>query len=169
MVGNFLDRDSLDLFSIKQLQPISDLVIYNTAPLLDLGLVALCFILFALYLFLPVFKVQRIIASKKHLAIDRIYSAIHHLMISNHVSVRRDVLLRSELIRELASLISAKREIYASSEWPIDLPQGLKGILLAMSIPLSWAAGSMVESFISRFTFLVSGFPLLSQNRFEGQ
>ena len=89
--------------------------------------------------------------SKKYLAIDRINSAIHHLMVSNHVSIRSDVLLRSELIRELASLISAKREIHASSEWPIDLPQGIKGILIGMSIPLSWAAGSMVESFISRF------------------
>jgi hypothetical protein len=31
------------------------------------------------------------------------------------------------------------------------LPQSIKGLLISLSIPMSWAAGAFVESFISNF------------------
>nr|WP_136251022.1 hypothetical protein [Ningiella ruwaisensis] len=169
VVANYLDKDTLDLFSIKDLKPISDLVIYNTAmcacfmaftpmfwfqksvPLLDIFLVGLLFLCFALYLFLPVFKVHHAIATQKKLALTRINEAISELMTDGVETKHMEIFKQPEDIRNLASLISAKQEIYASSEWPIDLPQGIKGIIIAISVPLSWAAGAVVEGIISNF------------------
>jgi len=171
VIANFLDRESLDLFSLKELKPISDLVIYNTAlcactmaiipvfwlnktvPTIDIAIVLLVFCGLALYLFLPVFKVQQIVSNKKTLAIARLNQAINALMKKNSFGSHEAILKESQVLRELASLISTKKEIHAASEWPIDLPQGLKGILLGVSIPLSWAAGSLVESIISGMDF----------------
>lgn len=172
VTANFLDSESLDLFSLKELKPISDLVVYSTAlcassmaiipvfwlnksvPVLDIVIVFCVFISLGLYLFLPVFKVQRIVSNKKTLAIARLNQTINTLMKKNNMGSHEAILNDPEVLREMASLISTKKEIHAASEWPIDLPQGLKGILLGASIPLSWAAGSLVESVISAMNII---------------
>lgn len=170
LVVNFLDKESLDFFSLRELKPISDLVLYNlavcagflalmpvfwlgkTIPMLDLYLLFGVFICFALYLFIPVFKVHFTLSKQKRLAIERINFAIRQLMLNNKIDSDTQFVSQPENLRQLASLVSAKQELHAASEWPIDLPQGIKGVFITMGIPLSWAAGSMVETLISTMT-----------------
>ncbi len=168
VIKHFLSNEKVDLFGIKKMSPISDLVITNTiistfglaliplfwigrtVPLIDKVLVAIVFMLLSGYLFWPVLKVQKIISTKKRLSISRInmkFQTLFETKLGNSRRLTDD----AQRLRKLSSLISAKQEISAASEWPIDLPQSIKGILISLSIPLSWAAGSIVESFISKF------------------
>ena len=168
IIKNFLDKDSLDLFGIKEIKPIADLVIYNTAvfacylaltpffwlgkdvPMFDLIAMLMIFTIFAIYLFLPIVKVHNMLAKHKRLAIERLNHSIKKL-ISDLSNEQQNALYKSPVrIRRLATLISAKQEISKATEWPIDLPQGVKGLLISISIPLSWVAGSIVEGFISK-------------------
>lgn len=168
VIKHFLSVEKIDLFGIKKLTPISDLVISNTVlsaislafvplfwigreiPQLDKLIVATVFILFALFLFWPVVRVQRIIARKKRLAISRINQSFH-LLFDRKIGENRRLTDDPERLRKLSALISAKQEISEVSEWPIDLPQSIKGILICFSIPFSWIAGSLVETLVSKF------------------
>jgi hypothetical protein len=168
VIKHFLGNEQIDLFGIKKLLPISDLVITNTIlstfglaliplfwigrtiPTIDKIIVAAVFILMSGYLFWPVFKVQSIISRKKRLAIKRINIKFQSLFAAKLGGARR-LTDDAQRLRKLSSLISAKQEISAASEWPIDLPQSIKGLLISLSIPMSWAAGAFVESFISNF------------------
>tara|TARA_R110002167_G_scaffold39550_3_gene122093 strand:+ start:1252 stop:2256 length:1005 start_codon:yes stop_codon:yes gene_type:complete len=168
VIKHFLDNEKIDLFGIQKLLPISDLVITNTiistfglaliplfwigrtVPTIDKIIVTAVFILMSGYLFWPVLKVQKIISRKKRLAIMRINTKFQTLFESK-LGVSRRLTDDAQRLRKLSSLISAKQEISVASEWPIDLPQSIKGVLISMSIPLSWVAGSFVESFISKF------------------
>jgi hypothetical protein len=167
VVVNYLDKKRLDLFSLRELQPISDLVVYNmaicagvlafapvfwlgkTIPMLDLYLLFIVFIGFALFLFVPIFSIHFTLSKQKKLAIERINFAIQQLMQDKKIDSDVAFISDPDNLRKLASLISTKQELHEASEWPIDLPQGLKGLGIALSIPLSWAAGSMVENIIS--------------------
>jgi hypothetical protein len=168
VIKHFLGNEKIDLFGIKKLLPISDLVVTNTVlstfalaliplfwigrtvPLIDKIIVVVVFILLSGYLFWPVLKVQRIISRKKRLSINRINQKFQTLFEAK-LGVSRRLADDAQRLRKLSSLISAKQEISSASEWPIDLPQSIKGVLLSLSIPMSWAAGSFVESLISKF------------------
>lgn len=167
VIKHFLGNEKIDIFGIKKLLPISDLVITNTiistlglaliplfwidriVPVVDKIIVTLVFVLLSSYLFWPVLKVQRIISRKKRLSIKRINIKFQNLFEAKLGESRR-LTDDAQRLRKLSSLISAKQEISAASEWPIDFPQSIKGVLISLSIPLSWAAGSLVESFISK-------------------
>jgi hypothetical protein len=168
VIKHFLDNEKIDLFGIEKRLPISDLVITNsilstfglaliplfwmgrTVPVIDKVIVVIVFILLSSYLFWPVLKVQKIISRKKRLAINRINIKLRSLFETKQGESRR-ITDDAQRLRKLSSLISAKQEISSATVWPIDLPQSIKGILICLSIPLSWAAGSLVESFISTF------------------
>ena len=168
VIKHFLVAEKINLFGIAKLLPVSDLVITNTVisafllaliplfwigrtvPALDKLLVVFMFALLTCFLFWPVFKVQKIISHKKQLSISRINQSFQALF-NGKIGDTRRLTDDAQRLRRLSSLISAKQEIAAASEWPIDLPQSVKGILLSLSIPLSWAAGSIVEGFIARF------------------
>lgn len=171
VINNFLNRKNIDLFSIKKLIPISDLVITNTVlsslclaliplfwvgqviPTIDKFIVAGVFLMLCWFLFWPVLRVQKTISAKKSMAIERINESVKLLFDDSHEDKRR-LTDDPERLRQLSALISAKREIANASEWPINLPQSLKGLLFSLSIPLSWVAGSLIETFISRFNVL---------------
>ena len=168
VIKHFLGNENIDLFGIKKLLPISDLVVTNTilstfglaliplfwigrtVPLIDKIIVVVVFVLLSSYLFWPVLKVQRIISRKKKLSIKRINMQFQTLFEAKLGESRR-LTDDADRLRKLSSLLSTKQEISAASEWPIDLPQSIKGVLISISIPMSWVAGSFVESFISKF------------------
>lgn len=171
VIKHFLSAKSIDLFGIKKLSSISDLVITNTVisalclaliPLFWLGkpippadkyIVAGFFVMLCWFLFWPVLSVQQTISSKKSMAIERINESVKALFDSKTKSDRR-LTDNPERLRQLSALISAKQEIANASEWPINLPQSLKGLFFALSIPLSWVAGSLIETFISKLNML---------------
>lgn len=168
VIQRFLSHEKIDLFGLKKIQPISDLVIANTfvatfalaliplfwmgrsVPDIDKVIIVVAFIIITFYLFLPVLQVQTVIARKKRLAISRINQSFLGLFDSKQVQNRRlvDDPIR---LRKLSSLISAKQEISGSSEWLLTLPQSIKSVVISASIPASWAAASYVESFIATF------------------
>lgn len=170
-IRHFLGYDKIDLFGIKKLMPVSEMVITNsiisafglaliplfwigkTIPNIDKIIVVLVFIIISCYLFWPILRVQHVISNKKRLAINRINSSFEHLFDDNMQGERR-LTDDPARLRKLSALISTKQEIATASEWPITLPQSLKGMLLLTSIPLSWAAASMVETLISKLNLL---------------
>jgi hypothetical protein len=170
-IKHFLGYDKIDLFGIKKLMPVSEMVITNslvsafgliliplfwigkTIPNTDKIIVTLVFILISCYLFWPILRVQKVISNKKKLAINRINSSFENLFDDKLLGERR-LTDDPTRLRKLSSLISAKQEIANASEWPFDLPQRLKGLLLIVSIPLSWAAASLVETLIVKLQLL---------------
>lgn len=170
-IKHFLGHDKIDLFGIKKLMPVSEMVITNTLvsafglsliplfwigktiPTIDKAIVGCVFILMCCYLFWPVIRVQQVIANKKRLAIDRINRSFEHLYDDNLQGKRR-LTDDPKRLRKLSALISAKQEIAEASEWPFSLPQSMKGMLLLFSLPGSWAAASFVETLISKLNVI---------------
>lgn len=168
---NFLSEQNIDLFGIRKMLPISDLVITNTVisslclaliplfwlgrevPTVDKFIVSAVFLMMCCFLFWPVLRVQKSISGKKSLAIERINESVKRLFEVNDGTNRR---LTDDpgRLRQLGALISAKQEIAHASEWPIDLPQSLKGLFFSLAIPLSWVAASLIETFIARLNML---------------
>ena len=166
VIRHFLQQTNIDMFGAKKLKPVSDLVVTNTilaslgfalVPLFWVGnqipiidkLVVLGFLIFlVIYLFRPVFKVQQEIARHKRLSVKRINNSIKELF-QNSTAGQRRLTDDNIRLRKLSALISAKSEIANVSEWPIDLPQRAKTIAVFIGVPLSWAAASIIESYIT--------------------
>lgn len=166
VIQHFLTLQKIQLFDIKKLMPISDLVIVNilitallasviplfwmgkNIPDIDIIIGLFIFIGFAVFQFLPVIRVQQMVANNKALAIQRI-----NLQYENQFTTKEigslSLIHDSEKLRQLSALINAKQEIASSSEWPLDISQGAKALLLSLSVPLSWAIGSLIETAIS--------------------
>ncbi|MEC8373405.1 MAG: hypothetical protein VX078_01140, partial [Pseudomonadota bacterium] len=99
------------------------------------------------YLFRPIHKVQKNISKKKALAVERINHSIKSLFSSSGHSNRRltDDPVR---LRKLSSLISSKQQIANVSELAIDIPQGMKTLAIALSVPASWAIGALIDGYL---------------------
>lgn len=167
VLNHFLNEGLIDLFGIEKFQHLSDLVITNaiisamslslipifwlgtTVPVIDRVIVSCVFFVLIYFLFLPVHKVQRIIAKKKALAIVRINDTIKQLFLLNEEHKRRltDDPVR---LRKLSSLINSKQQISNVSEWAIDIPQGMKTIAIVFSVPLSWVIGALVDEYLQK-------------------
>ncbi|WP_414830497.1 hypothetical protein [Alteromonas sp. H39] len=165
VLKHFLNTRLIDLFGIEKLSHLSDLVITNAiisaiglclVPLFWLGrdvpwvdriIVATVFIVLVCFLFWPVTRIQSVISNKKDMAVSRINDAIKTLFNDNSQRQRR-LTDDPERLRRLSALINAKQEITAVSEWPVDIPQGIKSSLILLSIPASWAIGAVVENII---------------------
>ncbi len=164
-LSRFLNEGLIDLFGIEKFKHLSELVISNAVisalslslipifwlginvPIIDRVIVSIAFLMLTSFLFLPVNKVQRCIAKKKSLAIQRINDSIKQLFLLNEKHKRRltDDPVR---LRKLSSLINSKQQISAVSEWAIDIPQGMKTIAIVFSVPLSWAIGALVDKYL---------------------
>lgn len=167
VLTHFLNEALIDLFGIERFQHLSDLVISNavisalflslipifwlgtSVPIIDRVIVSIVFLVLIYFLFLPVHKVQRIIAKKKSLAIARINDSIKQLFLLNENYKRRltDDPVR---LRKLSSLISSKQQISTVSEWAIDIPQGMKTIAIVFSVPVSWIIGALVDEYLQQ-------------------
>lgn len=165
VLTHFLNTRLIDLFGIEKLIHLSDLVITNAiisaiglclvplfwlgreVPWIDRIIVATVFILLMCFLFWPVTRIQSVISHKKDMAVSRINDSIKALFNENSQSQRR-LTDDPERLRRLSALINAKQEITAVSEWPVDIPQGIKTSLILLSIPASWAIGAVVENII---------------------
>jgi hypothetical protein len=166
VIKHFLDKERIGIFGNKKLLPISDLVISNTVmtvfffalfpvfwinkdiPIIDKALIIVVLIAIVSLLFRPVIKVQKSIALQKQQALERINNSMLVIFDHRQINMRR-LTDDPERLRRLSSLVALKQEVSKASEWPIDLPQSIKGVLVAISIPLSWAIGSLIETFIS--------------------
>ena len=165
VLRHFLNTRLIDLFGIEKLIHLSDLVITNAiisaiglclvplfwlerdVPWIDRIIVATVFVLLMCFLFWPVTRIQSVISHKKEMAVSRINDSIKALFNENNASQRR-LTDNPERLRRLSALINAKQEITAVSEWPVDIPQGIKTSLILLSIPASWAIGAVVENVI---------------------
>ena len=166
VIKHFLKRSNIDMFGARKLKPVSDLVVTNTIlaslgfalvplfwvgnkiPLIDKIVVLVILLFLVFYLFRPVFRVQQAISKHKTLSIKRINASIKELF-QNAEAGKRRLIDDKERLRKLSALISAKSEIADVSEWPIDLPQRAKTIAVFIGVPLSWAAASIIESYIT--------------------
>lgn len=165
VLRHFLNTRLIDLFGIEKLIHLSDLVITNAiisaiglclVPLFWLGreipwidriIVAVIFVVLMWFLFWPITRIQSVISHKKEMAVSRINDSIKALFNENSASQRR-LTDNPERLRRLSALINAKQEITSVSEWPVDIPQGIKTSLIVLSIPASWAVGAVVENLI---------------------
>ncbi|WP_395343168.1 hypothetical protein PN836_002790 [Ningiella sp. W23] len=168
VIKHFLEKEKIGMFGSKKLQPISDLVISNVVitaffialfplfwmgkeiPNIDKVITLFVFVALSLFLLRPVMKVHNFIATQKSQSIERINKAIF-VAFAERQDKKRRLTDNPERLSQLSSLINLKHEINSVSSWPIDLPQGIKGIAVASTIPLSWAIGSIIESLISQF------------------
>ena len=164
----YLTKDSIDIMGIEKLAPVSKFVVNNTVkaaiifvliplfwigrqiPKIDIILTCLLLLGITFYLFMPVFKAQRIIAHKKAMAIQRIYKKLNDTMEENICGGRR-ITDNPRTLRRIACLIAAKTEIAKVREWPVDVPQSLKVIAVTAAAPLSMVAGSLVDYALSQF------------------
>ncbi|MCC2618264.1 hypothetical protein LJ739_18550 [Aestuariibacter halophilus] len=165
VIRRFLSARDIDLFSVGKLQPVSDLVLVHVShtlgvlilvplfwlgkdiPWTDVVITTGLITLLVLYVFWPVINVHQLIGIKKRQAVQRLNQSIRDLFAHSQPGKGRLTDDR-ERLRELSSLISAKAELNNQSEWPINLPQGIRTLLISIAVPLSWAAGSMVETLI---------------------
>lgn len=168
MITRFLDRSQISMFGNKKLMPISDLVISNIVmyvlymafipimwigkdiPFLDRVMLTTVTIVVVWLLFRPVINVHRDITRQKTRSIERINASIFKIFDEQKLEMRR-LTDDPDRLRRLSGLVALKQEVSHASEWPIDLPQSIRGVLVAISVPLSWAIGSIIESYISRF------------------
>lgn len=165
VISHFLNEKLIDLFGIERFEHLSDLVISNAivsavslsliplfwlgtvVPVIDRVIVAVIFLVLIVYLFRPIHKVQKNISKKKALAVERINHSIKSLFSSSGHSNRRltDDPVR---LRKLSSLISSKQQIANVSELAIDIPQGMKTLAIALSVPASWAIGALIDGYL---------------------
>jgi uncharacterized protein YoxC len=165
VISHFLNEKLVDLFGIERFEHLSDLVISNAivsavslsliplfwlgtvVPVIDRVIVAVIFLVLIVYLFRPIHKVQKNISKKKALAVERINHSIKSLFSSSGHSNRRltDDPVR---LRKLSSLISSKQQIANVSELAIDIPQGMKTLAIALSVPASWAIGALIDGYL---------------------
>ena len=165
VLKHFLNTRLIDLFGIEKLIHLSELVITNAiisaiglclvplfwlgreVPWIDRIIVATVFILLLWFLFWPVTRIQSVISHKKDMAVSRINDSIKTLFNDTSQTQRR-LTDDPQRLRRLSALINAKQEITAVSEWPVDIPQGIKTSFILLSVPASWAVGAVVENII---------------------
>lgn len=166
IIKHFLDKERIGIFGNKKLLPLSDLVISNAVitvfffallpvfwinkdiPIIDKMLILLVLVVMISLLFKPVFTVHQRIAHQKNQSLERINTSIFNIFEHRQLNMRR-LTDDPERLRRLSSLVALKQEVSSASEWPIDLPQSIRGVLVALSIPISWAIGSLVETLIA--------------------
>jgi hypothetical protein len=169
IINEIIKRQTLDLFGLKTLLPLSDQFISfiivaavlfalspvfwigKQVPLADIVLLGTAFLFLCAFFFGPILNIQNRMYHKKKLAVKRINLSIQNLL-NNRKKGNRRLTDDPERLRELSALISAKSEIKGTSEWAISLPQQIRGIIVVFSIPLSWVAASMIETGISKMT-----------------
>lgn len=169
IINDIIKRQTIDLFGLKSLLPLSDQFITfiivvaiifalspvfwigKPVPLIDLLVLTAVFIFLSIFLFHPIMNIQSRIYGKKKLAIQRINVSIQKLLHTNNENKRR-LTDDPHRLRQLSALINAKNEITSTSEWAISVPQQIRGVLIVISIPLSWVAASMIETGISQFS-----------------
>lgn len=169
IINEIIKSQSLDLFGLKTLLPLSDQFISfiivaailfaltpvfwigKQVPLLDMLLMAVIFIFLCVFFLRPIMNIQNRMYHKKKLAVTRINQSIQHLL-HNRERGNRRLTDDPQRLRQLSALICAKCDITNTSEWAISMPQQIRGIVIVVSIPLSWVAASMIETAISKIT-----------------
>lgn len=170
IINNIIKHQTLDLFGLKTLLPLSDqfisfiiitaIVFAGTpvfwvgthVPMLDIIIIGMMFLFLCVFFFRPILHIQNRMHQKKKLALSRINKSIVALMQVKEGSCRR-ITENPKRLREVSALINAKNEISDTSEWAISVPQRIRAVFFVVSIPLSWIAGSLVETGISIFPF----------------
>jgi hypothetical protein len=167
IINEIIKGQTLDLFGLKTLLPLGDQFISfiiiaailfalspvfwigKQVPLIDMMLLAALFIFLCIFFFRPILNIQNRMYHKKKLAVNRINLSIQDLLHIKQEGNRR-LTDDPQRLRQLSALINAKSEITNTSEWAISVPQQIRGSVIVVSIPLSWAVASMIETIIGK-------------------
>lgn len=161
VIRHFVGKTQFDLYELRKLKPISDLVLTNTVfaiavlaitpvfwyrvPVPVIDIIILAFLMGALisYVFWPVLKMRFMMKRQKQVVIENLNNQMQLLFDNSAV----EPLLEDDVrLRKLELLQNQKEEVFSLSEWPLDLPQVIKVITVSTLLPLSWLLLAAMEN-----------------------
>ena len=161
VIRHFVGKTQFDLYELRKLKPISDLVLTNTVfaiavlaitpvfwylvPVPVIDIIILAFLMGALisYVFWPVLKMRFMMKRQKQVVIENLNNQMQLLFDNSAVEPQLEDDVR---LRKLELLQNQKEEVFSLSEWPLDLPQVIKVITVSTLLPLSWLLLAAMEN-----------------------
>lgn len=161
VIRHFVGKTQFDLYELRKLKPISDLVLTNTVfaiavlaitpvfwyrvPVPVIDIIILAFLMGALisYVFWPVLKMRFMMKRQKQVVIENLNNQMQLLFDNSAVELQLEDDVR---LRKLELLQNQKEEVFSLSEWPLDLPQAIKVITVSTLLPLSWLLLAAMEN-----------------------
>lgn len=161
VIRHFVGKTQFDLYELRKLKPISDLVLTNTVfamailaitpvfwyrvpvPFIDIIILTVLMVALVVYVFWPVLRMRQLVKKQKAVVVDNLNNQMQQLFENNSRDQQLDDDAR---LRKLEVLQNQKEDVYSLSEWPLDLPQVIKVIIVSTLLPLSWLVLAAFEN-----------------------